>query len=463
MGLRVPGMFSDEELIKKDSIYCSYGDTVHYAEPPKIFRGCEGSFLYDSLEIPYLDLQMWYSAASFGYKNPRLRETFKAQIDTLPQLACQYLHEEKILLAEKICLANIKRFREKGRIHFNVGGAQAVEDALKLVRNAKEKNLMFAFMGSYHGRTLGASAITSSYRYRRRYGHFSDRAQFIPYPYCFRCYYGKKREDCNYYCVSQFEKLFETEYYSIIDTKVKQSEYAAFFVEPIQATGGYIIPPKGYFKKFKKILDDWEILLVDDEIQMGVYRTGKLWAIENFEVSPDILVFGKALTNGLNPLSGIWARETLINPAIFPPGSTHSTFSSNPLGTSIALEVMAMLEEEDYEKKVIESGNYFLALLQDLKKKHPEIGDIDGLGLTLRVEICKSDSYTPDRELTEKIFLEGLKGSLSYNGSKYGLVLDIGGYYKNVFTLAPSLHITRGEMEMAVELLDQLISKCKRL
>jgi 4-aminobutyrate aminotransferase-like enzyme len=148
-------MVNDEELIKKDSIYCSYGDTVHYAEPPKIFRGCNGSFLYDSADIPYLDLQMWYSAASFGYKNPRLHKTLQTQMDTLPQLACQYLHEEKVLLAEKICLANMKRFEEKGRIHFNVGGAQAIEDALKLVRNAKEKNLMFAFMGSYHGRTLG--------------------------------------------------------------------------------------------------------------------------------------------------------------------------------------------------------------------------------------------------------------------------------------------------------------------
>ncbi len=455
-------MVEDQELIRKDSLYCSHGDTVHYAEPPKIFRGCEGSFLYDSADTPYLDLQMWYSAASFGYRNPRLRQVFRTQIDILPQLACQYLHEEKVLLAEKICLANQDRFKEKGRVHFNVGGAQAVEDSLKLVRNAKGKNLMFAFMGSYHGRTLGASAITSSYRYRRRYGHFSDRAQFIPYPYCFRCFYGKKREDCDFYCISQFEKLFETEYYSVIDTKVKESEYAAFFAEPIQATGGYVVPPRGYFKRLKKILDAWEILLVDDEIQMGIYRAGKFWAIENFGVSPDIIVFGKALTNGLNPLSGIWAREMLINPTVFPPGSTHSTFSSNPLGTSIALEVMAMLEEENYEKKVSESGSYFLSLLRDLKKRQGEIGDVDGTGLALRVEICKSDGFTPDRELTEKMFLEGLKGTLNYRGSKCGLILDIGGYHKNVFTLAPSLHISRGEIDMAVELLEQLMNKCKR-
>ncbi len=120
-----------------------------------------------------------------------------------------------------------------------------------------------------------------------------------------------------------------------------------------------------------------------------------------------------------------------------------------------------MLEEGNYEKKVSETGSYFLSLLRDLKKRHREIGDVDGLGLALRVEICKSDSFTPDRELTERIFLEGLKGSLSYKGSRCGLILDIGGYYKNVFTLAPSLHITRGEIEMAVELFEQLMNKCK--
>lgn len=454
-------MISDKELIRKNSIYCSYGDTVHYAEPPKIFRRCEGSFLYDSENLPYLDLQMWYSTANFGYQNPRLGEVFKKQIDTLPQLACQYLHEEKVLLAEKICHSSEEKFKEKGRVHFNVGGSQAVEDALKLIRNWKRKNLVFAFMGGYHGRTLGASAITSSYRYRRRYGHFSDRAGFIPYPYCFRCYYGKKREDCDFYCISQFKKLFETEYYSFADPKTNDPEYIAFFIEPIQGTGGYVIPPAGYFKRLKRVLDDWGILLVDDEVQMGIYRTGKLWAIEHFEVAPDILVFGKALTNGLNPLSGIWAREEIINPSVFPPGSTHSTFSSNPLGTKIGLEVMTMLEEENYENIVSEKGRYFLTLLKDLQRKYPEIGNVDGLGLALRLELCTSDGFTPDRGLAEKMFLEGLKGNLTHRGSRYGLVLNIGGYYKNVLTIAPSLLITKSEIEMAVELLDQLMSRCK--
>jgi len=251
---------------------------------------------------------MWYSACNFGYRNERLKVAAMDQFDTLPQLAPQFLSETKVLLAQKICEACQSRFGVKGRAHFNVGGSQAVEDALKLIRNTTKKSLMFAYMGGYHGRTLGASAITSSYRYRRRYGHFSDRAHFIPYPYCYRCYYGKKRETCDFYCVAQFERLFETEYNSFYDAKANETEFVALFAEPVQGTGGYVIPPEGYFERLKRVLDRYKILLVSDEIQMGFYRTGKLWGIENFNVKPDLVVFGKSLTNGVNPLSALWAR-----------------------------------------------------------------------------------------------------------------------------------------------------------
>jgi 4-aminobutyrate aminotransferase-like enzyme len=222
-----------------------------------------------------------------------------------------------------------------------------------------------------------------------------------------------------------------------------------------------VIPPPGYFPALKKILDERGILLVDDEIQMGFYRAGKFWAIENFDVEPDIIVFGKALTNGLNPLSGIWAREELISPEVFPPGSTHSTFSSNTLGTAVGLEVVRMTQEIDYDAIVRRKGDYFLAHLKALQKKYPKIiGDADGCGLALRVEICGEDGYAPDRELTDKIFAEGMKGTLSGRGRTMGLVLDVGGYYKNVFTIAPGFDITDEEIDLAVELLEQLFRRC---
>lgn len=462
--LNRPQKLDEAQLLELEAVYCSHGDTVHYTNPPKIFDRCEGSFMHDAEGREFLDLQMWYSAVNFGYRNQRLNQAAHRQLDRLPQVASQYLHREKIELATLIAKDAEAKFGAKGRVHFNVGGAQAIEDSLKLVRNFKKgKSLMFAFEGGYHGRTLAASAITSSYRYRRRYGHFGDRAHFIPFPYHFRGPKGMTKEEYGEQCVQQFARLFESEYNGVWDSKVGEAEYAAFYVEPIQGTGGYVIPPKNFFKGLKKILDDHGILLVVDEIQMGFYRTGKLWSIEHFGVQPDALVFGKAITNGLNPLSGLWAREDLINPTIFPPGSTHSTFNANPMGTAVALEAMHMMAETDYETMVMEKGAYFLDGLKDLQKRHKCIGDVDGLGLALRAEICEPhDSFTPSKRLVDLMVDEGLKGNLEADGRRYGLVLDIGGYYKNVITLAPSLHISKSEIDLALKLLDAVITRVTR-
>ncbi len=457
----------DAALLADEARYCSFGDTVHYADPPKVFARCEGSWLHDDAGTPFLDLQMWYSAVNFGYANPRLNDALKRQVDTLPQLASQYLHATKVELAKTIALDARRKWGRDGRVHFNVGGSQSVEDSLKLVRNASGgRSLVFAFEGGYHGRTLGASAITSSYRYRRRYGHF-DRAMFIEFPYHFRASKGSgpkgmTKEEYGEHCVAKFERLFETEYNGVWDPKAGQCEYAAFYVEPIQGTGGYVIPPPNFFTGLKRVLDRYGVLLVVDEIQMGFFRTGKLWAIEHFGVTPDVLVFGKALTNGLNPLAGIWAREELINPTVFPPGSTHSTFASNPLGTAVGLETMRMLAETDYASMVAAKGAHFLEGLRDLQKRHPEIGDVDGLGLALRAEICEADGFTPNRRLLDRMVDLGLAGELEHGGRRMGLVLDVGGYHKNVITLAPSLHITTREIDLGLALLDQLLTKARR-
>ncbi|MDD5558461.1 aminotransferase class III-fold pyridoxal phosphate-dependent enzyme [Candidatus Methylomirabilis sp.] len=451
---------SEEVLREKEAQYCSHGDTVHYSPVPKFFQGCEGSFLYDRDDKPYLDLQMWYSAVNFGYRNKQIVGAVTAQLEQLPQLACQYLHEEKVLVAERLATECHRAFGMGGRIQFNVGGSQAIEDSMKLVRNATGKSLFMAFMGGYHGRTLGTSEITSSYRYRRRFGHFSNRAHFVPFPYCFRCPYGMKLESCNYYCTDQVERLFETEFNSFWDAKAEEPEFIAFYVEPVQGTGGYVVPPPDYFRRLKTILDERKILLVDDEIQMGFFRTGKFWGIEHFGVKPNIVVFGKALTNGLNPISGLWAEERLISPQAFPPGSTHSTFSSNTLGTAAALATLQWIEQQDYERTVAESGAYFLQQLEDLKKRHAVIGDVAGLGLALRIEVTQADGFTPNKALTDRIFESGLAGGIPTSRGPMGLVLDVGGYYKNVFTLAPCLDITKGEIDLAIELLDWLFTHC---
>ena len=165
-----------------------------------------------------LDLQMWYSAVNFGYANPRLNDAVQRQLDRCRRSPASISIARRSSWRARIARDAERKFGCKGRVHFNVGGSQAVEDCLKLVRNFKNgKSLMFAFEGGYHGRTLGASAITSSYRYRRRYGHFGDRAQFVPFPYHFRGPKGMSKEEYGHHCVQQFERLFESEYNGVWD------------------------------------------------------------------------------------------------------------------------------------------------------------------------------------------------------------------------------------------------------
>ena len=454
-------LISDEQIKEIDAEYCSFGDTVHYSQNPKVFAGCDGSFMYDSNDIPYLDLQMWYASCNFGYKNKRITDAVLNQISTLPQITPKFLHKYKPLLAKKIANANYKRFLEKGRVHFNVGGAQAVEDALKLVRNYTKRNGMFAFMGGYHGRTMATSCVTSSFRYREKYGHFGDRATFVPFPYCFRCHYGKKCENCDMYCVKQFAKNFESEYNSFYDKNTGECEFKAFIAEPCLGTGGYINAPREYFKQLKKVLDDFGIMLIVDEIQMGMFRTGKLWAIEHYGIVPDVITFAKSITNGMNPLSGFWAKEKFIAPDVFSPGSAHSTYASNPVGIRAGYEVMSIIEEQEtyLENEINRKSQKFLQGLNELKRRYKCIGDVGGIGFALRIELTEEDRFTPNKKLCDFLQEEGLKGDLYYKGKKCGLVLNNGGFYKNIITLVPSLYISDEEIDMALDLLSQLFER----
>ena len=453
---------SDEEILALDKEYCSYGDTIHYSDVPKIFHNCEGSFMYDAEDVRYLDLQMWFAACNLGYKNKRVTEAVLDQINTMPQISSRFLYDYKALLSEKVAKANIERFGVKGRVHFNVGGSQVNEDAIKLIRNYTKKNRMFSFFGGYHGRTLGAACLTAGYRYREPFGHFGDEAHFVPYPYCFRCPYGQKCDSCDFYCVKQLRREFEDNCSGLYNQSTKQPSVAAFFVEPVQGSGGYIVPPKGYFKELKKVLDDFGVLFVDDEVQMGFYRTGKLWSIEHFGVTPDVITFSKSLTNGMNPFGGMWAKEELISPEIWPAGRTHSTFCNNPIGMRAGYEVMTILEEHDWETEVTEKGKYFLEGLKHLENKHKTIGTVDGLGLALRIECTKEDGYTPDADLCHKIQEEGFKGNLEYHGEKCGIILNTGSHYKNSLTLVPPITISYEEINMAIELIDKLFTRFEK-
>jgi 4-aminobutyrate aminotransferase/(S)-3-amino-2-methylpropionate transaminase len=447
-----------DELLALEARYCSWGDTVHYNDPIRVFSECEGNYVTDPDGNRYLDMQSAYGSVNFGHRNQFFIDALIEQLSSVPHLASEYVTREKVVLSKLIADSVEAVTGERGRVHFNVGGAQAVDDSLKLIATDRGHRRTFAFEGSYHGRTIGASAITSSYRYRSRYGSFSDRAQFIPFPYCFRCPYGLKRESCSLYCVKQFERLFESEYQGVIDPRTGESEFAAFFVETVQGTGGYIAPPPGYMQELQRILHEHDILLVVDDIQMGFFRTGTLWSIEHYDLEPDILIFGKSLTNGLNPLSGMWAKDALIGPSKFPPGSTHSTFSNNPLGMRLGIASFDWIEQNDYTSHVADVGTYLLDGLKEMQRRHPQMGDVDGIGLAVRVEICGDDGFTPDRDLTDAIKERALDDDVETALGPLRLLLDVGGHYKNVFTLAPPLDIDRREVDVFLDVFEQHLS-----
>lgn len=444
-------------LSELEKAYCSQGDTSGKRKPKKFFTRALGSFLYDEDGTQYLDFQMFNSAANFGYQNELHLQAVERQLRTLPSLAGEFMHDERVLLSAKLAEHIEKTFSVKGRVHFSVGGAQAVDDALRIVANFTGTGNVFTFEGSYHGRTVAASTISSSYRYRKHL-QSSNHARLIPFPYCYRCAYGRQYPVCDYYCVSQFKRLFESEFHGVLDPQSGQPEYRAFFLEPVLGRGGYVVPPPEYYSRVKKTLDEHNILLVVDEVQMGFYRTGKMWSVEHFGVVPDIIIFGKAITNGLFPLAGIWASERLISPEIWPTGSSHATFAAQPLGTAAGLATFELLANNDFEGMVSQRSLQLREVISEVQSRFGLFGRIDALGLAFGLEVCTPGTDRPDPLLAKRISEMALNEPVEIGGKRYGLILTTGGYHDHVFLLSPSLMIGDEEVELFKELLTHYVS-----
>lgn len=427
--------------------YCSQGDTSARHNPKKYFTNGQGSFLYDAAGTAFLDMQMCNSSANFGYQHPAFEGALLHQLKTLPSLSSEFMCDAQVLLAEKICTYMENRYGVKGRVHFSVGGAQAVDDALKMVAAYTGTRNVFTFEGSYHGRTMAASSISSSHRYHSQFGSVINTYR-IPFPCCVRCPYEKNKEDCDLFCARRFEHLFESEYYGVYQPRQKESMYRAFVAEPLLGRCGYVVPPEGYFKRIAAFLHKYHIILMFDEIQMGFYRTGKMWAFENWGVVPDIFTFGKAISNGLWPLSGVWAREDMMSPKQWPIGSSHATFAGNPIAMSLGLTAMTLVGETAFKERVATSGKKLTKIIAALKSDYPIIGRTDCCGMAAGVEIVNRTTGRPDPNLAHKIADDALQKPISINGINYGLILSVGGLFENAFLLAPNLNIKEDELSL---------------
>jgi len=420
------------ELIAKDERYVSPSYTRAY---PLVVDSANGLWIKDVDGNEFLDFTAGIAVNTTGHCHPRVVKSIKDQVDKLMHMSgTDFYYQPQIDLAEKICSlapieGNLKAF-------FANSGAEAVEAAFKLARYTTGRKLNIAFYGAFHGRTMGALSLTSSKSIQRtEFEPFVPGVTHIDYANCHRCPYGKSTTPaCDLECVRYLEDV-------VFKKKIDPYKVAAIFVEPIQGEGGYIVPPSEFHKELRRITKKYGILYVADEIQSGMGRTGKMFAMEHFGVKPDIITIAKGIASGL-PLGIMVASEEIMN---WVPGAHASTFGGNPVSCAAALTTIEMLEEELIENAE-KQGRYFMGKLKELEKDFPLlIGNVRGKGFMLGMEIVDEDGNPNPKvrnDIIQKCFEKGL------------LLLGCG---ESTIRFSPSLTASAWEISICIKILKEVL------
>ncbi len=406
---------------------------------PIVIENARGSAVTDTAGREYVDCFAGISVVNAGHCNPQIVSAAKAQMDKLVH-CCSYVYHAQPTadLAEK--LAHITPGRLK-KTFFANSGAEAIEGAMKLAKLYTGKQEFVALQGGFHGRTWGALSITGNAGRKRRGGPYAPGVAFAPAPYCYRSPWNTNPQECAIQCARSLQDIirFST-----------SGDVAAFIAEPVLGEGGIIIPPPSYFKTVKNILDEHKILFIADEVQTGFARTGKMFAIEHYNVEPDILVTAKGIADGF-PLSAFTTREEIA--AAFQPGDHLSTFGGNPVSCAAALANIAFIEKENLCAQAQEKGEYMLEKLTDLQGQFPLIGDIRGKGLMIGIELVSDSALTPAAAEAEGI-REACRGK--------GVLVGVGGVYSNVVRIQPPLVITKEQIDFALQVLEHSFKEVHR-
>jgi 4-aminobutyrate aminotransferase len=370
-----------------------------------------------------------------GHCHPKVVEAIQKQAAELIHMSgTDFFYEHLVLLAEK--LASIVPGGVPRRVSFANSGTEAVEAALKLARYYTGREKFIAFLGSFHGRTMGSLSLTASKSVQRTgFSPLVPGVHHIPYANCYRCAYGKSPDTCAVECV----KVIEDELFRTI---LPPSEVAAIFVEPIQGEGGYVVPPRKFFDELQALAKRHGILLVADEVQTGMGRTGKMWASEHFDLVPDILTCAKGIASGM-PLGATIARAEIMT---WPPGAHASTFGGNPVSIAASLATIELLESELIENAA-ELGESMMGRMKEWPRKFRTVGDVRGRGLMIGVEFVK-DRTTRERypELRNKVLHAAFERGV--------LVLGAG---PNSLRLCPPLVLTGSQADFALDVLEECI------
>jgi 4-aminobutyrate aminotransferase len=388
---------------------------------------------------PFLDFSAGIAVCATGHSHPDVVQAICDQAGRFLHMSgTDFYYPAEIELAER--LNGLAPMAEQTLAFFTNSGAESVEAAFKLARYHTRRPRTLACIGAFHGRTMGALSLTASKAVQRR--HFAPLVPgvtHVPYPYCYRCPFHLDPPGCDLYCVRYIED-------TVFKTFCPPDEVAALFIEPIQGEGGYIVPPPEYFGRVRELCDQYGILLVVDEIQSGVGRTGKMWAIEHWGVEPDIVALAKGIASGM-PLGAILARQTVMD---WEPGAHGTTFGGNPVSCAAALATLDLLEKGLIENAA-RQGDYMLGALRDMQSRRPNMGDVRGKGLMIAVEWVRNrESRERAPELRARIIQECYRRGL--------LVLGCG---LNGTRFSPALTVTRGQIDTALERFESALVACE--
>jgi len=400
----------------------------------------EGVSVYDVDGKEYIDCFGGIAVTNAGHRNPKIIQAAKDQMYKLVH-CCTYVYysEPPALLAEKLAQITPGRLE---KTFFSNSGAEAIEGALRIAKQFTNKYEFIALQGSFHGRTSATLSVTGNRKRKYKGGPYLSGISFAPTPNCYRCPFELEKEKCNLKCARYLR--------DVIDFQTSGS-VAAFIAEPVMGEGGIIVPPEGYFKKVKEILDEFNILFIADEVQSGFGRTGKFFAIEHYGVGPDIMTMAKGIADGF-PLSAFITRDEIARS--FEPGDHLSTFGGNPVSCSAALANLEFLLDEKISEKAFNKGEKFMFKLKnELKRKHKLIGDVRGKGLMIGIELVKDKDKTSAPEKTAQV---------REICRKNGLLIGVGGVYDNVIRIQPPLVIDEKQLEKALGVLDYAFSAAEK-
>ena len=424
---------TNQELMTKREEYVPQGP---FNVTPLFVEKAKGAVVYDVEGREFIDFAGGIGVMNIGHCHPKVVGAIKDQAEKYTHTCWHVMMYEPYLeLAEKLCGLTPGSFSKMAM--FANSGAEAVENAVKVARYYTKRPAIIAFENAFHGRTLLTMSLTSKVKpYKLGFGPFAPEVYRIPYAYCYRCPFGLKYPACDVACADYLNEFFISH--------VAAESTAAVIAEPVQGEGGFITPPPEYFPKLNRICDENGIVFIADEIQTGMGRTGKMFAVEHWNVEPDLVTVAKSLAAGM-PLSAVVGRKEVMD-TVHPSG-VGGTYGGNPVACRAALAVLDIIEEENLLQKAEVLGKKLRERFDAWHKNFEIIGDVRGIGPMLALELVK------DRETKEPAADEA-KALVKFCFEKGLILLSCGNFGNVIRTLMP-LVITDDQLDRGLAIMEE--------